>query len=317
MSKELMFSIVVPTYNEEEIIERTLGYLTNLDYDEKEIIVVDDSTDTTPALVQKYSAHGVRLIRPVKKGGRCEARNIGIRSAQGDVVIILNADVFLPKDILKRIKMYYDDGYDVVTLKAIVRNTENLYARYVGMHTRRKEARGIFRAWRKKYNNLWWSEGFSVRRECLLKTSLFPSGFAVPICAGEDVRLVDELRAMGCKGVFDEDIRVEHIAPAKLNEYWHVRKGRGAGTPQIRRFVDGWSYEKIALFATLKVFRFILMIITIIPMVVYNYELATYSERNIFIETIRFIYAWLIERTAMSIGEFQSLFTIIKAERIQ
>ena len=46
----MKFSIVVPTYNEENDIAGTLDALTSLDYPDKEIIVVDDSTDSTPAI---------------------------------------------------------------------------------------------------------------------------------------------------------------------------------------------------------------------------------------------------------------------------
>ena len=121
---DLKFSIIIPTYNEEKVIERTLQLLIGLDYPNKEIIVVDDSKDSTPDIVRKFEKKGVVLIRPKVRGGRCEARNIGIRESKGDVVIILNADVFLPQDFLIKVKKYYDSGYDSVGVKPVVANTE-------------------------------------------------------------------------------------------------------------------------------------------------------------------------------------------------
>ena len=44
---QMKFSIIIPTFNEEKEILSTLTALTNLEYDNKEIIVVDDSTDNT------------------------------------------------------------------------------------------------------------------------------------------------------------------------------------------------------------------------------------------------------------------------------
>jgi len=91
------FSIVIPTYNEEKDIGATLDSLLGLRYSDKEIVVVDDSTDTTPQIVSAYAGRGVKLIRPEVRKGRCEARNIGVRASSGDVVVILNADVLLRK----------------------------------------------------------------------------------------------------------------------------------------------------------------------------------------------------------------------------
>jgi len=315
MSDNLKFSIAIPTYNEEKDIANTLDNLISLSYPNKEIIVVDDSTDSTPEIVKTYSDKGVRLIKPEVRKGRCEARNIGIIESTGDVVIVLNADVLLPTDFIERIKKYYDQGYDAVCCMNHVKNMDDLFARYVGMHTYRKIARGVFEDRIKNLGGFWWTEGFSVKREMLIKTSMFPSGYAVPIEAGEDVRFVDELRDMGCKGVFADDIIIYHIAPNDFDEYWKIRKGRGAGTPQIRRFIDNWSYGKIFKRATLKAIKRFLMFATIIPMINYNLELARLSDRNTFTETIKFSYAWAIEQLAMTMGEYKSLSKIKKKEK--
>ena len=82
----MKFSIIIPTYNEAADIAATLEALLGLDYGDKEIIVVDDSTDRTPEIVRRYVDRGVRLIHP-GGGGRCEARNLGIREAAGEVVV--------------------------------------------------------------------------------------------------------------------------------------------------------------------------------------------------------------------------------------
>ena len=111
------------------------------------------------------------------------------------------------------------------------------------------------------------------------------------------------------------DIVVEHIAPASFEEYWHIRKGRGAGTPQIRRFLDKWSFNRIAFRATAKVIKRVLMIGSLVPMFYYNYKVAKFSDKNTFSEMFLFCYAWLIEQIAMTVGEYQSLNKIIKAEK--
>ncbi len=66
-------SIVVPAYNEEPAIRRTIDSLLALDYpaDRRQILVVSDaSTDGTDAAVCSYAPQGVELLRLPQRGGR-------------------------------------------------------------------------------------------------------------------------------------------------------------------------------------------------------------------------------------------------------
>ena len=312
----MKFSIVIPTYNEEKDIGRTLDCLFKLRYQDKEIIVVDDSTDTTPQIVSNYVGRGVKLIRPEVRKGRCEARNIGIRAADGDVVVILNADVLLPEDFLDRIKPHYDNGYDSVTVFGDVANMKTIYARYIHLTHQKKVVQGVYEQRKITLNGIYWSEGFSARRKLIMKTSLFPSGYVVPLEAGEDVNFANELRKIGCKGIIDDTITIYHIVPDNLVEYWYIRKGRGAGTPQIRRFINGWSYKRILSILVLKTVKRLLFFSTVIPMVYYNYDLAGYGDKNRVIETLRLCWCWMIEQAAFTVGEFHSLKKILEKEKL-
>ncbi|MGO9112639.1 MAG: glycosyltransferase family 2 protein [Thermoguttaceae bacterium] len=90
----LFISVIVPVRNEARFIEQTLAYLVNQDYDPNrfEILVVDgQSTDGTPALVTKLAeAHAnVRLFDNPRRLSSA-ARNIAIRHALGDVVLLVD-----------------------------------------------------------------------------------------------------------------------------------------------------------------------------------------------------------------------------------
>lgn len=312
----MKFSLIIPTYNEEKDIGATLSCLIKLRYRDKEIIVVDDSIDSTPQIVSAYAMHGVKLIRPEVRKGRCEARNIGIRASDGDVLVILNADVRLPEDFLGRIKHHYENGYDSVTVFADVANMETIYARYIDLLHQKKVVQGVYEQRKTTLNGIYWAEGFSVRRDLAMRTSLFPSGYVLPIEAGEDVNFADELRKIGCKGIVDETITIQHIAPDNLAEYWYIRKGRGAGTPQIRRFINGWSYKKIFFILVLKTVKRFLLFATVVPMVYHNYDLARYGKKNRILETLRLCWCWMVEQAANSVGEFHSLKKIIVKEKL-
>ena len=302
----MKFSIVVPTYNEERDIASTLESLIALDYPDKEIIVVDDSSDSTPDIVSSYIEKGMRLLRPERKEGRCGPRNFGVLSASGDVVVILNADVRPPKDFLNNIRPYYQQGYDYVLVNSEVANKEDLFARYVG-------AMGTFD---QSGDPSWmeWTEGFSCRREVAIEAGLFPTGFAVPICAGEDGFFGTNLKRIGAKKKIDFTITVKHIAPATLSEYWQVRKGRGKGSPQIRRFLQKWSMFSIALWAVLRIIKNLLLTASVLPIVWTSWRATRYSSYGAK-DLIPFMWAWLIEQAAFHVGEWESIFEIMKAER--
>jgi succinoglycan biosynthesis protein ExoA len=96
----LFVSVIVPVRNEARFIERTLEQLTSQDYDPAgfEVIVVDgESTDGTPSIVEKFAAaHGnVRLLRNAKRLSSA-ARNIAVRAARGDVVLLVDGHCDLP-----------------------------------------------------------------------------------------------------------------------------------------------------------------------------------------------------------------------------
>lgn len=303
----MKFSIVVPTYNEEKDIAVTLESLVALDWPEFEIIVVDDSTDRTPAIVRGFESRGVRLIRPEKREGRCGARNLGILGATGEVVVILNADVRLPNDFFRLIAPHYEQGADYVLVSASVENMGDLFGRYV-------ESVGLATYYDQDPKSMEWTEGFSCRRKLAIAAGMFPTGFAVPICAGEDGFFGQNLRDLGARKKIDLSVVVKHVAPASLQEYWYIRKGRGQGSPQVRRFLQGWSLAHIALWAALRVVRSSLMAVTVLPMVWVCSRFARKSPKG-YQDVLPFCWAWMIEQAAFIVGEWRSLGAIHEAEK--
>ncbi len=101
-----LVSIVIPTYNNEETIEKCIKTLKNQTYLKIEIIVVDNlSKDKTPQICKKFK---VKLIS--KKSTRTQARNIGIKKARGDFIFNIDSDMYFPKNLIseciKKIEKY-------------------------------------------------------------------------------------------------------------------------------------------------------------------------------------------------------------------
>lgn len=105
-------TIIVPCWNEETTVTRTIHSLLNLDYpkDKLKIMVVDDgSKDNTWSVVQKFAGHPQIDLHTKENGGKYTALNYGISKLTTDLVGCLDADSYVHKDSLKKIALYFED----------------------------------------------------------------------------------------------------------------------------------------------------------------------------------------------------------------
>lgn len=106
----MFLSVLVDTYNHQDLIEKALRSVVHQDYPEDgfEIIVVDDgSTDRTPEIVRQFEPR-VRLIRK-KNGGQASAFNTGIPECRGDVIVFLDGDDWWAQGKLQRVAAAFSD----------------------------------------------------------------------------------------------------------------------------------------------------------------------------------------------------------------
>ena len=98
-------SIIIPTYNEEEVIGECLKSLANQTYKNLEIIVVDDgSSDKTLEVLSGFriSDFGFRILRAAHKGPGA-ARNLGANKAKGDILVFVDADMVFKDDFIEKL----------------------------------------------------------------------------------------------------------------------------------------------------------------------------------------------------------------------
>lgn len=102
MNQPLFFSIIIPTYNREKFIEKTLESVFNQTYQHYEIIVVDNcSTDRTEEVLAPYIAAGkIKFIKHEQNFERAQSRNTGMENACGDFLTLLDSDDFMFPDNL-------------------------------------------------------------------------------------------------------------------------------------------------------------------------------------------------------------------------
>ena len=99
-----LVSIIIPAYNAESYILRSVYSVLHQSYSYIELIVIDDgSSDQTAAICEKLSEKDPRLqVCSVKNGGPARARNIGMRLASGQWIMFLDADDYLESQTIER-----------------------------------------------------------------------------------------------------------------------------------------------------------------------------------------------------------------------
>jgi len=99
------FSVILPAYNEEKVIEVILENLKDLNYPAYEVIVVNDgSTDKTAELLDRLVLKHPSWLRAVhlqENRGKANALNMGIMVSKGQFLLTIDADCLLDKEALR------------------------------------------------------------------------------------------------------------------------------------------------------------------------------------------------------------------------
>ena len=98
-------SIIIPVYNVESYIDRCMESILAQDYENIEVLLVDDgSNDNSGYLCDKYAQKDNRVKSFHKpNGGVSSARNFGIAHAEGKYISFVDPDDWLERDTYKNI----------------------------------------------------------------------------------------------------------------------------------------------------------------------------------------------------------------------
>lgn len=116
-------SVIVPVYNTEKYIEKCLDSILMQEYDNYEIIVVNDgSTDNSKKIIEKYEKKYHEKIKLFSKenGGLSDARNYGVSKAKGEYLCFIDSDDYIAKDLFKSLEKYIDNEIDLIKYKCIL-----------------------------------------------------------------------------------------------------------------------------------------------------------------------------------------------------
>jgi len=106
-----LVSVLIATFNEKFVIERSLEAVKNLDYpkDKIQVVVADDSTDQTANIIDEkvkdLARTGIQAVvsrRPSREFFKCGALNKAMDLVRGDYVLLLDADSVVSPDVLSK-----------------------------------------------------------------------------------------------------------------------------------------------------------------------------------------------------------------------
>jgi glycosyltransferase involved in cell wall biosynthesis len=131
-----LLSVVVPCYNEEQVIKETLRQLLRLadalPEVRTELIFVDDGSRDETCRLLKLAAQAdprVKILSFARNFGHQIAVTAGIDAAAGDAVVLIDADLQDPPEVIRQMLARWHEGYDVVYGTRIERDGESAFKR--------------------------------------------------------------------------------------------------------------------------------------------------------------------------------------------
>ena len=114
----MKLSVIVPVYNVEDYLEQCLDSILLQNFEDMEILCVDDvSMDGSSKLLRRYASRDsrIRVLSHEKNRGLSAARNTGLQAATGEYVLFVDSDDYLERDCLLRLVAEMDkDSLDVL-----------------------------------------------------------------------------------------------------------------------------------------------------------------------------------------------------------
>lgn len=110
-------SVVIPSYNKAEYIEKTLQSLVEQNYPNLEVIIQDGkSTDGTVDIIKKFAEKHPHIFQWVseKDGGQVDAINAGLKKAKGEIIAYINADDIYGKGALRAVGKLFQEHPDLL-----------------------------------------------------------------------------------------------------------------------------------------------------------------------------------------------------------
>ena len=176
-----MFSIVIPLYNKANFVSQTIYSVLNQTYQNFEIIIVNDSsTDNSLDVVKQIKDSRIKIYTK-KNGGVSAARNYGIRKANYDYIVFLDADDLWEKDFLfsinELIETHSTAGMFCTGFYKIKKNIK----KYVSIYPNDGKVRIITNYCKEVMSHgitPCWTSAICIKKNVFLDVGFFPEGIS-------------------------------------------------------------------------------------------------------------------------------------------
>jgi len=201
---ELPFvSVIIPAYNEEKSIGKTIATITKSNYPKNkfEVIVVDDgSKDDTLKIAKQFASTSNPVIKVFHKEneGKGAALNFGLTKAKGEIFISMDADTRVsPKSMKNMVRYFKDENIMAVTPAMVVENPKTIWQRIqhveylTGLFLRKAFASvnaiyitpGAFSAYRKSFTDKYGGYDVgNITEDLELSLKIQYNGYAIENC---------------------------------------------------------------------------------------------------------------------------------------
>lgn len=133
-----LVSIIMPTFNQGQLIERAIDSVISQTYTNWELIIIDNySTDNTREIVYKYNNNKIKFIRNYNNGIIAVSRNIGIKISNGYWVAFLDSDDWWKIDKLEKCINIYGKNYDFIYHDLGLVYNNNIFKNFIKLKSRR------------------------------------------------------------------------------------------------------------------------------------------------------------------------------------
>jgi GT2 family glycosyltransferase len=240
------FSVIFPTYNRCAVVEHTIRHLLAQRYppDRYEIIAVDNSTDGTPAMVERLAAESaaasgarVRLLRtderlPARK------RNLGLAAADGELALFVNDDMWFEPDALAEHARVHAARDEAVAVLGWCRQSPEMpRTPFVEFYEPFAYERLEASAGRPVPYQFFWSMNLSLPRRVMLERNLvFHEDWAH--IGHEDVELGWRWTRAGLPAIYTPRARADHYHPHTVESACRLQESIGRGLRDLEALVD-------------------------------------------------------------------------------
>lgn len=107
-------SVIMPSYNKEKYIAKSIKSILNQTYRDFELLIIDDvSTDSSVEIIRSFDDPRIRFYQNEQNVGMAANRNIGIEKAGGEFIALLDADDLSTEYRLEKEVQFLDDNPDI------------------------------------------------------------------------------------------------------------------------------------------------------------------------------------------------------------